>query len=197
MSQHAIEAVKKFISVVALCFPKPRFEDEGDEALWSALMLKTVGHYSHEVLSRAANTIVSTRDRKKDGAYFPVPSECIAACEKAKRIVECEQHPMLTVDKAPSGFSPDRHKLAIDLLGTDLGVEAVKGRWHGALYDFIYRNAKMPVGSEIDMVKRKSKEFFDAVRACELGKAGDLSKPLAQLGNNIARRREDWAKNHE
>jgi hypothetical protein len=191
------EAVAKFISVVATSFPAKRWENETDEALWLAGMVSDLAHFSPEVLAKAAHDIRRTRLPKRDGAFFPVPSECIAACEKAKRIVECEQHPMLTVDKAPSGFSPDRHKLAIDLLGSELGIEAVKGRWHGALYDFIYRNARMPKGSEVDHVKRTSKEFFDAVRACELGKAGDLSKPLAQLGNNIARRREDWAKANE
>lgn len=193
------DAVAKFIGMIALCFPKPRFEDEGDEALWSGLMVSTLGAYSPAVLTKAAQTIVATRDRKKDGAFFPVPSECIAACEKAKRALELETigRTMLTVDKEPSGFNPDRHELALDMLGSDLGLEAVRARWHGALYDFIYRNARMPKGTEIDAVKRASREFFEAVKACERGEMGDQSASLARLGRNIVARREKYAQSIE
>lgn len=193
------DAVAKFIGMIALCFPKPRFEDEGDEALWSGLMVSTLGAYSPAVLTKAAQTIVATRDRKKDGAFFPVPSECIAACEKAKRALELETlgRTMLTVDKEPSGFNPDRHKLALDMLGTELGIEAVRARWHGALYDFVYRNARMPKGTEIDAVKAASRAFFDEVAACERGERGELSPGLAKLGRGIAMRREKYAQSIE
>lgn len=193
------EAVGKFVSIIATSFPIKRWENESDEALWLAGMVSDLAHFGPDVLTKAANDIRRTRQPKRDGAFFPSPSECIAACEKAKRSLDLETlgRTMLTVNKEPSGFNPDRHKLALGLLGTELGVEAVKARWHGALYDFIYRNARMPNGSEVDAVKRASREFFDAVRACENGQAGELSVPLARLGNNIAKRREDWAKAHE
>lgn len=193
------EAVGKFVSIIATSFPVKRWENESDEALWLAGMVSDLAHFGPDVLIKAANEIRRTRQPKRDGAFFPAPSECIAACEKAKRALELETigRTMLTVDKAPTGFSPARHKLALDLLATELGIEAVKARWHGALYDFIYRNARMPKGTEIDAVKRASKEFFEAVKACERGEMGELSPNLARLGRGIAKRREDYAKSVE
>lgn len=192
------EGVGKFIGIIAVHFPKPRFEDtDSDEVIWQASLTRLLGHYDDAVLARAADTIIRTRDRKKDGAFFPIPSECISACDRAKRDIELLSAPKLTVDRQPSGFSPDRHRLALDLLGSELGIEAVRARWHGALYDFIYRNARMPKGSEVEAVKRASREFFEEIEACESGKRGEVSKPLARLGRKIAQRREDYAKSIE
>lgn len=192
------EAVGKFVSIIATAFPAKRWENESDEALWLAGMVSDLSHFGPDVLTKAANDIRRTRHPKKDGAFFPAPSECIAACEKAKRAIDnASSMPLLAGNKEPSGFSPDRHQLAIDLLGTELGMEALKARWHGALYDFIYRNARLPKGTEIDAVKRASKGFFEDVKTCERGGAGELSPGLARLGNNIARRREAYAKSVE
>ncbi|WP_072389806.1 hypothetical protein [Hyphomicrobium sp. CS1GBMeth3] len=191
------DAVGKFISIVALCFPKPRFEDEGDEALWTGLMVRQLGHYAPDVLSRAADTVVRTRSKKKDGAYFPEPSECIAACESAKRVIEAERTPMLTVNKQPSGFSPERHRLALDLLGSPMGIEAIKGQWHAQLYDFIYRNARMPAGTEIGALKSAAASLVREVEAIERGDINahpDLNhKKLAELGRHVLGRREKIA----
>lgn len=190
--------VGKFIGIVAVHFPKPRFEDtDTDEVIWQASLTRMLGHFDDVVLARAADSIIRTRDRKKDGAFFPVPKDCIEACEHAARIVEHEKRPKLIVDKEPKVFSPERHRLALDCLGTELGIEAVKARWHGALYDFIYRNARMPKGTEIEAVKSASKAFYAEVKACEQGERGDLSQPLARLGRSIAQRREDYAKTIE
>jgi hypothetical protein len=191
------QAITKFVAMIAPVFPPPRHDDDDDARIWLAIYAKALAPFSAEVIAKAAETITLTRSRKKDGAFFPEPSECVAACEKAQRVLEAQQRPMLTVNRQPSGFSPDRHQLALDLLGTELGIEAVQARWHGALYDFAYRHARLPRGTEIDAVKRVSREFFRDVRACELGERGELSKPLARLGNAIARRRENWAKAHE
>lgn len=114
---------------------------------------------------------------KRDGAFFPAPSECIAACEKAKRARTGDAWPH-DADRrqAASGFNPDRHKLALDLLGSELGIEALKARWHGALYDFIYRNTRMPKGTEIDAVKRVAR----VLRCCEGVRARRNGRAVAQ-----------------
>lgn len=188
------EGVDQFISVIAVHFPKPRFEDlDTDEVIWQASLTRMLGHFDDAVLARAADTIIRTRDRKKDGAFFPVPKECIQACERAAEAIELEKRPLaIAVDKEPPGFSPDRHRLALDLLSSPLGIEAVRGRWHGTLYDFIYRNARMPRGTEIEAVKHDARAFHAAVEACERGEMGELSKPLARLGRGIAARRDAY-----
>lgn len=190
------EAVAKFIGTIAICFPKPRFEDEGDEALWTGVMVSTLGGFSPETLSKAAHSIVTMRT-KKDGAYFPVPAECIAACEKAARVIEAQKRPMLAVDTRPKEWSRERHQLALDMLSTPLGLEAVRERWHGALYDFMYANARLPSPAELAGVKANARAFLAAIAECEQGAHGELSKPLARLGNSIRARRESYARTIE
>lgn len=188
------QGVAKFIGIVSVHFPKPRFEDtDTDEVIWQGSLTRMLGHFDDDVLARAADTIIRTRDRKKDGAFFPVPKDCIDACERAAESIRLEKIPLIAVDKAPSGFSPARHKLALDCLGSPLGIEAVKDRWHGTLYDFIYRNARMPKGTEIDACKREARAFFEEIEACERGERGEVSGRLARLGRNIAARRDEYA----
>ncbi len=78
-------------------------------------------------------------------------------------------------------------------------MEAVRNRWHGALYDFIYRNARMPTSAaEVDAVKAASAAFFADVEKCERGEisaAPDFDvRRLGQLGRGIINRREKHAK---
>lgn len=188
--------VAKFVSIVGVHFP--RYDSgETDEAIWQASLTKLLSRFDDAVLMRAAERIIATRDPKRDGKWFPAPKECIAACEWVRPAVEAAKRPMLDVDKAPKEYSPERHKLALDCLGTELGIEAVKARWHVALYYFIYRNARMPQGTEIDAVKRASSEFFDAVKACERGDFGPVSPSLARLGKSIAQRVDTYVKGSE
>lgn len=195
------EAVSQFVAVISPCFPAPRFEDDGDFKLWLAVLTKAIGHHSPQAIAKAAETIVFTRSRKRDGAFFPEPSECIAACEKAARVLAAEERmaktPMLAVDKAPKEWSRERHQLALDILGTPLGLEAVRERWHGALYDFYYAHQRMPSPAELVGVKAKARAFLAAIAECEQGAHGELSKPLARLGNSIRARRENYARSIE
>lgn len=196
------EGVGKFISIVAVHFPKPRFDDpDVDVELWQASLTRMLDRFSDAVLARAADRIIRTRDRKKDGAFFPVPSECIAACESTERVLAAEERiaktPLLAVDKAPKEWSRERHQLALDILGTPLGMEAVRERWHGALYDFFYAHQRMPSPAELVGVKAKARAFLAAIAECEQGAHGELSKPLARLGNSIRARRENYARSIE
>lgn len=195
------EGVGKFISIVAVHFPKPRFDDpDVDIELWQASLTRALGGFTDAALARAADRIVRTRT-KKDGAFFPVPAECIAACEEAARVIAAEERmantPMLAVDKAPKEWSRERHQLALDMLGSPLGLEAVRERWHGALYDFYYAHQRMPSPAELAGVKANARAFLATITECERGECGELSKPLARLGNAIRARRENYARSIE
>ncbi len=49
------EAVLRFVAVVELHFPRPKFnDDEQMEAAWLASMTRTLGNYPDDVLSEAA-----------------------------------------------------------------------------------------------------------------------------------------------
>jgi hypothetical protein len=199
------EAVSQFVAIISPCFPTPRFEDDGDFKLWLAVLTKAIGHHRPEAIVKAAETIVFTRSRKRDGSFFPEPSECILACDRAARIVEAEKNardrPLLAVDKAPKEWSPECHRLALDMLGTPMGLEAVRERWHGALYDFMYARQRMPSPAEVTELKAKSKAFREDIAAIERGELKTHpsfdARKLAQLGRSIAKRREDYARTVE
>jgi len=192
------DPVSNFIDLVGSHFPRPKFPTEDAEAVWMASWVRTLGHYDPAALAKAADIIVRTRDRKKDGAFFPVPKDVIQACEDAKRNIAMRPLALLAGNKPPSGFSPERHKLALDLMGTDMGRQAFAGQWHGQLYAFCYANARLPSPSEVADLKANARAFDRDLAALERGEidAGpDLDvKRLAKLGRHVAARREKIAK---
>lgn len=83
------DAIMKFILLVEVHFPRPKFNgDEKREALWMRSMREILSEYEPEVLAKAAETIVRTRDPRDGGSMFPKPSECIYACERIIRQAE-------------------------------------------------------------------------------------------------------------
>lgn len=94
------DAIMKFILLVEVHFPRPKFNgDEKREALWMRSMREILSEYEPEVLAKAAENIVRTRDpRDNGGSMFPKPSECIAACRNVIRHIE-----MLEIAKETEG----------------------------------------------------------------------------------------------
>ena len=91
------EAVKKFILLVEVHFPRQKFSgDEAKEAIWLRDMSELLGQYSYEVLSEAAATIVRTRDPEKNGTMFPKPLECIRTCDQIQRRKMLDNLPMFS-----------------------------------------------------------------------------------------------------
>lgn len=93
------EAIMKFIMLVEVHFPRPKFSgDERREALWMRSMSEILSDYEPRVLALASETIIRTRDPEKDSTMFPKPSECIRACGAAKRLLDARDMPMIGTD---------------------------------------------------------------------------------------------------
>lgn len=94
------EAVKKFILLVEVHFPRQKFSgDEGKEALWLRSMSEILSDYDEATLGEAANTIIRTRDPDgKSGTMFPKPSECIRVCDTIRLRKEFEAMPIFSAE---------------------------------------------------------------------------------------------------
>lgn len=185
--------VLKFIALIDTYFTKPRFAGDTDrETLWLRGMQDMLGCYTEAVLMRAAREIVKTRDPGRDGTMFPKPSECIRACDDAKKWVEYESRPLLeTASKvqaridAAALWSPDRIETAKLLLQGELGDRARREGWIDQLFHFAREHCRLPTSSdEINGLVRAR----DAMRKLldDLGLRGDdVSKGLKAYGESL------------
>ena len=189
------DPIAKFISVVDVHFPKPRFISEDIEDAWIASMVKFLAPYDAAVLNRAAEHILKTRDPKKDGKWFPVPSEIIAVCDLMQRAIQLEAAPPLLSHgrKDQSEWAGWRVELADDLIKTQMGHEASKRGWIGSLWSFCRRFARLPDAREVSSVKADAAKFDEDLEMCERGEAGPNSKLLAELGRKMKARRDEKA----
>lgn len=185
-----MDPVGQFIEVVGLHFPTPKFSDASEKGAWVASWVRLLGHYEPVVLAKAADTIIRTRDRKKDGAFFPTPKEVIQVCEDAKRNLAIRSMPLLAGSRQPSGFDPSRHRLALDLMRTQIGEDAAKAGWHGQLYAFAYAHARLPSPAEAATLRANAQAFDRDLAVAESGKLEFQSARLAKLGRHIRQRRD-------
>lgn len=190
------DPVGKFIAVVELHFPKPRFEDDDVEKAWMGSMMKFLSPYSSAVLSDSAEYILQNRKPKTDGKFFPAPSEIIEVCKMFDGLERAKSKtPLLSHGrKDKSEWAGWRVELANDLIKT--APEAAKKQgWIGALWSFCRKFGRMPEGSrEVAKIQDEARNFDEALAVCEAGEAGPLSRPLAQLGRSMKDRRESLAR---
>jgi hypothetical protein len=156
MSSNA--AVLKFIAVVELHFPRPKFNgDEQMESAWLKSMNMVLGGYSDEVIASAAERILMTRNPKRDGRFFPSPQECTEACDKAAAYRQKAETPLLT--KPPELTYEERTALARDLMKAPIGRQAVRDGWGEAMFHFIVEHRRAPAGQEVDECRRSARQF--------------------------------------
>jgi hypothetical protein len=177
--------VAKFIAAVALHFPRPKFnEDEGMEGAWMASMNRVLSHYPDEILADAAMRILAKRNPKRDGRFFPTPSECVEFCDESVDVRRLRETPLL---EAPKEMPYDaRCNLARDLMQSPMGVLARKEGWSESMFYFIVDHARVPGGTEIDHCKREAVEF------AKLRKEGlkdhPFGVPLSKLADAMVRK---------
>lgn len=180
------DAVVKFIAAIEVIFPRNR-KQEDDEA-WTVTMVKFLAPYPERVLSAAAEHILRTRDPRKDGQrWFPSPKECIEACDLIARTIDVKETPLLSYgNRDPSPWAGWRLKLANDLMHTEMGRQAAREGWNGALWNFARMEQRLPRDEhEVRMVKGHAARFNAALKACEEGRGGEFGKALAGLGRSI------------
>lgn len=186
--------VAKFLAAVGEFFPPSSRDPEAAER-WAIALDRALCHVEPRTLARAAELIVTTRDPKKDGRFFPLPSECIEACKRAGNEIKAAETPLIAHghrDQSPwAGWRIDR---ADELIRTTaMGREAAAGGWTLALHDFIRANQRLPNDLEVGRVRASASETKELVEMCERGEAGPLSGPLARLGRTILERGKDMA----
>jgi hypothetical protein len=181
------KAIKQFIAVVELHFPRPKFGgDETQEAAWMASLARVLSPFEDDELADAAVRLLSTYE----GRYFPKPVECTKACQKAREVKRLSQ-PQLLIGKQELPYE-GRAKLARDIMQAPLGQQAQREGWDTTMFHFIIDNQRAPQGQEIDTCKAKSREFKNTYE--QLLKPGSHpdAGPLAVLAEGIVRKaRED------
>lgn len=181
------DPVAKFIGTVQVHFPRGA-KDDDLEAAWMTSMVKFLAPYSEKVLAAAAEHILRTRDPRKQGnRWFPSPHECIEACELIKRTIDIKETPLLSYgNRDPSPWAGWRMKLADDLMQTEMGRQAAREGWNGALWNFAREHQRLPKGDdEMRTVRGAAGRFKRALADCEEGRAGAFSSTFAKLGRSI------------
>lgn len=179
------EGVMKFIAAVELHYPRPKFSgDESMEGAWVASMVRTLGGYPDKILSAAAERILTERDPKKDGRFFPVPKECTDVCEEAARRLALTETPLLT---APEMSYEAKVRLARDLMQAPMSQTAVREGWGPTLFHFIVRNGRVPGGREVDECRQEAKQFAAEYQRCLKGNH-PFGRPLARLAESMTKK---------
>ena len=179
-------AVQKFIAVVELHFPRPKFGgDEQMEAAWLKSMNKVLAGYSDDVVAAAAERILMTRNPKKDGKFFPSPFECTEACDKAAAYRQQQATPLL--EKPPELTYEEKTNLARDIMQAPLGQKAKREGWDVSMFQFVVDNQRAPQGGEIDACKASAKAFAAAKDKLHKGEH-PLSGPWARYAENMVRK---------
>lgn len=182
-------AVKKFIAVVELHFPRPKFDgDEQMEAGWVQTIKLAAKDYSDEVVAAAGERILMTRNPKRDGRFFPSPQECIEAFDKAAAYRKQAETPLLA--KPPELTYEEKTNLARDLMRAPLGLKAKKEGWDVAMFQFCVDNMRAPQGQEIDACKASAREFAAAKDRLSKGDH-PLSGPWARYAENMVRKAKE------
>lgn len=198
MSGSTSRDVGKLISMVGLHFPPPKFPDDQAEAAWSASMVRFLAPYSPEVLAKAAEHIIQTRDPTRHGQrWFPAPAEIIAVCNTMRAVVDAGRTPLLTSGRRdPSEWAGWRRDLADELVrNSDLGREAARGGWVQALWDFCRRRGALPrTQSELVEVRGHARDFDKALDVLRRGQGGAFNAPLLSLGEAMLDKRNERAR---
>ena len=180
-----------FISTLVMHFPV-RHESEMREREWLGSMIGAVKHYEGDILQRAAQTIIDTRTDRR----FPLPAEIRKVCFE---IASDERRSKLAFEggekfKASDPWSPQRIRLADELMRTPMGREAAEGGWIVCLHDFVRKNGRLP---EFESQKREliraAQDFDESYRRVVIG-GFPGAKALRELGDKMLARRDALAK---
>lgn len=162
-------AVATFIATIGSVFPKPKFNDELQEKVWHTAMIGTLMHYDDEIVKAACNEILTTRGLKPGEKWFPLPAEVNQVCVKVAERKRLEQPRMaIGVDSSPElAGTPDRLKLADELIQGELGQRAAVEGWILPLREFCSRHARLPREAEIYPLQRVAREFERSMDALD------------------------------
>lgn len=190
--------VTKFIAEIAIHFPPRHAKGTDEEKAWLQSMVRELRGYSADELVSAARKIIQTRKRTD----FPLLAECKAACDEAKKWLDMEAEKLPTTAKRARPediYSPERVRLADELIVGPMGRAAVEGNWILALHDFIRENRRLPDQAEVKRIRSggkpfrgKFQTFEEAYAECVRGGWPQAQK-LLDMGDKMLRRRAELA----
>ena len=193
------KGVLKFIDDLSVNFSFRRDWDEEREKSWSTLMVRELGSFNDDILSRACREIIVTRGKRQNEQWMPTLAECIKACRDAQFIVEGEKNkgrlPLGAgpLEKKFAVWSEERRRLADQLVMTEQGKRAAKEGWVLGLHNYIREHGEVPrTAAQENALRVSSQEFEEEYRKCLSGGFG-LAKTLAELGTKMLARREELA----
>lgn len=205
-----MSALTDFIDRIIQRFPPSFRWDDAQKNSWTEDMVRELGGFSADVLTKAWQHMVRTRTKKET----PLVSECIGACLDAKKWTEAEANRgKLPIDGRPEASHLDRTaerlKLATEMAcnpSDPVCRQAAKEGWIGILHDFCRKNQRMPLAnqrityrkskysepvmiSEIEWCRREASDFDEAFAVCVKSTDPNLRRHV-ELGQAMLARRE-------
>jgi hypothetical protein len=184
--------VATFVSTLVIHFPVRFVDRKGNhdparEKEWLRSIVEAIGYYEPDVLQAAAQRIIDTRNDRR----FPLPSEIRKVCAEViddRRKASLPVHPAAG-DKKLSPWSPERVKLANELVQTEIGRRAAREGWLLILHDWVRANGELPRSdSKIRELAGEKVHFEKAYSDCVRGWGGPAGKQLAELGDKMIAR---------
>jgi len=178
----------EFISTLVMHFPV-RHDSEAREREWLGSLIATIKHYEGAVLRRAAQHIVDTRTDRR----FPLPAEIRKVCAE---VAADERRASLPID-APKGVdasSPERQRLAREMMRTSIGRDAARNGWIGALHNFALRHGRLPSVAEIPGVKQAAADLHETMAWLKSDEPAWCKREWMALGLSMLARQDELAK---
>lgn len=183
------KAIKQFIAVVELYFPRPKFDgDETQEAAWMAIMARVLSPFDNDVVADGAVRLVSTYQ----GRFFPKPAECTAACEKAAEAKHYRQTPLISAgSRDPSPYAGWRITLADDLMQSAPGKQAAREGWGFAFHNFCRENGRAPSPHEFAKCKAERRALDEGMAILRKDDGIFGHKALLELGTKMLAKNDE------
>lgn len=186
--------VRKFVMAVGVHFPPLAQGDEAD--VWMASMARVLGRMETHVLSAAAALIIETRNPKRDGKWFPTPSECIVACDTARQRIENDKRgskPLLSHgERDQSPWASWRCDLADTLIKTPMGERAAAGGWIVTLWNFCREHGRLPSEEQARAMAVSAGDIPKLIEDLE-SDPNALAQMCARWGRSFVERRQQMA----
>ena len=186
--------VVAFVKTMLDRWPPYRW-DETQERAYAEDLQRELSGYLPDVLERARRDMV----RKRVKTQTPSVAECIGYCSEAKKWIDAESNKgqLLPPPERNHEWSPERVKLAYELIRTPLGKQAADQGWVLALWNFVRKNGRHPVSErEFAQARADARSLDDAYAMCVRGAegvAGMMLKACETWGASMLAKRKALA----
>ena len=181
--------VSEFVSKLVMHFPV-RFDSDERQIEWVDSMTVAFRGYDGDVLMRAAQKTIDTRTDRK----FPLIAELHKICREIIYDDKITQKalPGVTSAERADPASPERARLADDLVLGEMGRQAAREGWILHLWHFVRDNGRLPEQRQIQKLKDEVRGFEEALDHARKG-GWDQAQVLVKTGTSMLSRRQELA----